>query len=372
MLSFTALRAVAAEPQANDAKPAPDMIIFTNGDQLTGTMERGVGDSVLFKSDMAGELTIPLAKIKELRVGGSFAVLRKHAPVTKSGVQPGTIQYADGAIKVSSSTGPVETVLVKDLAYIIDAPTYQNELISSPGFLHGWTGTATGGATVVQSTQTGSTYNVGIALVRAIPTVSYIPRRNRTIFDLSETYGKQTQPVIPQTTPASPDLVTKTNIFHTDIERDQYFSPKFYALADASFDHNYSQALNLQEIYGVGIGYTVLQTPIQQLDVKADIHYEKQYFQVSANDANLVGASIGENYLRNLPRKMIFTESAVIIPAFNNASAYSALLSAGLALPVYHRFSANFAVSDSFLNNPPAGYKKNSFQFVTGLAYTFH
>src|SRR2546425_996414 len=72
--------AAAQAPVAPTAKQAPDILIFTNGDQLTGTLVRGVGDSIVFKSEMAGEITVPLAKVKELRSDSKFAVLRKGAP----------------------------------------------------------------------------------------------------------------------------------------------------------------------------------------------------------------------------------------------------------------------------------------------------
>lgn len=55
----------------------PDTIVFTNGDQLTGKLERGVGDSIVFKSDTAGEITVPVKKLKELRSFNNFAVIRK-------------------------------------------------------------------------------------------------------------------------------------------------------------------------------------------------------------------------------------------------------------------------------------------------------
>src|SRR5271168_4434804 len=58
--------------QAGGSPPAPDVLIFTNGDRLTGKLEKGEGDSITFKSDMAGEITVPLAKIRELRTSGSF------------------------------------------------------------------------------------------------------------------------------------------------------------------------------------------------------------------------------------------------------------------------------------------------------------
>ncbi len=33
-----------ATARAEDKKPEPDVVVFTNGDQLTGTVERGMGD----------------------------------------------------------------------------------------------------------------------------------------------------------------------------------------------------------------------------------------------------------------------------------------------------------------------------------------
>src|ERR1035437_3174826 len=185
-------------------KPPSDVIVFTNGDQLTGTLERGVGGSLLFKSDMAGEITVPLDKIKELHSTGSFAVLRKDIPVSRRTVIPGTLIYTEGQLTVAPPIAPPETVPANQIAYIIDQPTYDMELEKKPGPLYGWSGAVNGGATIVRSTSDGSTFTAGIALVRAIPAVPFLPARNRTAFNLQETYGKLTSPVIPQTNPPSP------------------------------------------------------------------------------------------------------------------------------------------------------------------------
>ncbi|CAN5714016.1 hypothetical protein BH10ACI4_BH10ACI4_35450 [soil metagenome] len=361
---------VSAFAQAPADKPAPDILVFTNGDQLTGKLIRGVGDSVVFSSDMAGEITVPLAKVKELRSASSFAVLRKDAPVSKTVVQAGTIKVEDNAVVVSTPSADPRTIPNGEVGYIVDAATYTKEVAGHQSFLDGWNGAITAGATLVRSTQTGSNFNLGIGAVRNMPTVSYLPKRNRTIFNLAETYGKLTQPVIPQTNPATVDSVAKTNIFHADLEQDQYFTPRFYVLATTAFDHNFSQGLDLQQLYGGGFGWTLLQSATQQLDVTANVHYEKQAFQIPSNNQNLIGATVADNYMRHLPGKLVFTQSASFLPAFNNTNAYSANFAAGLALPVYHRLSVSFNTSDNFLNNPSPGYKKNSYQFVTGLTYT--
>ena len=358
---------VSAQPAS---KPAPDVIVFTNGDQLSGTLERGVGNSVTFKSDMAGEITVPLDKIKELRSSGSFAVLRKDIPPTRRNVVPGTLLYESGTMNVMAPLGAPESVPETQVAYIIDQPTYDMELEKKPGALYGWHGAISGGTTIVRSTSNGSTYTVGLTLNRAIPAVPYLPARNRTVFNLQETYGKLTSPVIPQTNPPSPPSVALTSIFHTELERDEYFSPRFYALAQTSFDHNYSQGLNLQEVYGGGIGWTAIQEPRQGLDLKATAQYEKQEFETPANNLNLIGSTISETYHRNLPRRLVLSQAINLLPAWNELHAYSANANVGLILPVLKRLSLTITTSDNFLNDPAAGFKKNSFQFVTAASYT--
>lgn len=362
-----------AAAQDKPAKPDPDVVVFKNGDQLTGTLERGTGDSIVFKSDMAGEITVSLDKVKELRTHGTFAVVKKDVPVTHDSVHPGTIAYSNGAVKVDNPAGMSSSVPEGDVAFIIDQSTFDKQLTRA-GFRDGWKGALSAAATDVQSTNYGTTFNLGLNLVRAIPTVPYLLPRNRTTFDVSESYGKLTQPVVPQTTPIrSPDNVAKTNIFHTDFERDEYIHPRFFALVDLTFDHNYAQGLDLQQVYGAGLGWTAIQQPRQQLDLKFDVHYEKQQFQTTTTNQNqnLIGSTFAENYRRTLPAKLLLTESASILPAWNNPNAYSANGDLNLALPAFKRLTVNFGASDSFINNPPFGFQKNSFQFMTGIGYSF-
>src|SRR5271170_5479801 len=97
------LPATPAWAQGAAAKPAPDVIVFTNGDQLTGTLERATGDSFVFKSDVVGEVTVSADKIKELHAGGKFVALRKDEKITRTSKQPGTISYGDNAVAVAAT-----------------------------------------------------------------------------------------------------------------------------------------------------------------------------------------------------------------------------------------------------------------------------
>jgi hypothetical protein len=362
------LLAGVSSAQTAQAKPDADVLIFTNGDQLTGHLERVTGGSVVFKSDMAGELTISVDKVRELRSGAKFAALRKGKPGKDNFVGEGDVHFAADTVTITSPPQPPISLPTKELGYLVDAPTYDREVNHNPGFRHGWSGAVTAGATIVRSTDDNTSFTAGIALARVVPSVTYLPTRQRMTFNLIETYGKATSPVIPPTVPATPAVVTKTSIFHTDGEHDWYFNPRIYGLADFAFDHNFAQGLDLQQIYGGGIGYTAIQTAKQQLDLKADVHYERQLFQSGPNP-NLIGTIFGEAYHRNLSHTIVFTESGNFTPAWNHTSDYSAMATAALVLPTYRRLSTSLAVTDNYLNDPAPFYNKNSFQFVAGVSY---
>jgi hypothetical protein len=85
---------------------------------------------------------------------------------------------------------------------------------------------------------------------------------------------------------------------------------------------------------------------------------------------NLIGADFGDTYMLKLPHGLVFNQTAVITPAFNQTNAYSALATAGLTFPVYKRLGFTVGTLDDFLNDPAIGSKKNSFQFTAGVTYT--
>jgi hypothetical protein len=365
--------AVAQAAAAAAPAPAPkkDVLVFTNGDQLSGTLTRIVGDSVAFHSDMAGDITVPLAQVKELHTQGNYAVLKHNVPVPESRkAQPGVIAVENSNISVTPANAPTETAPVKDVAYVIDQSTFTKELARTPSFLHGWNGTTTFGATAVQSSQYGTTFTAGVAINRQVPTVAYFPKRANTIVGFQETYGKLSQNAEPAAGIVASTV--KTSIMHANVEQDEYLSPRFFYLGTVTFDHNFSQLLQLQSIYGGGFGWTAITNAKEELDLRADLHYEKQQFLDPTSNTDLVGSTFSENYRRTLPLKLQLTESLTMTPSWNDPSVYSGTGSVGLALPVWRRLAVSFNTSDSYLSNPPAGADKNSFQFVTGINYSLH
>jgi hypothetical protein len=379
LLLGTALVAVArSQPPAD-----PDVLILSNGDTLHGKFVSSIQGKITFHSDPLGDVSLDWSKVKELHTAGKYAVLDKNVKFQgrkNAGVVPeGPIDVENNAVTLKPDQGEAHAPMaIKDATYIMDAVTLNKELHEEPGFFSGWNGAATAGATLVTATQNQYTVSGALGLVRSIPTAAWLNPRNRTSADFNGSFGKITQPGY--TDPGPPvtivaGVTTKSTIYHADAERDEYFSPRLFALVQTAFDHNFSQDLQLQQIYGGGIGWTVLKTPRQEADVKATVQYEKQSFISGAGSGNqnLIGSTFAANYLLKT-KLMAYTQGVSYIPAYNNFRAYSAAETNTLAFPAYKSFSFSVGTLDSYLNDPPLSLpptKRNSFQFTMGLTYGF-
>jgi hypothetical protein len=356
---------------AQASKPGPDTIVLINGDRLAGAFVRSTGATVTFKSDVLGDLTIDWSKVKELQSTTKVAVIRKGVKFrrkqTPVDIPIGTLGMEDQKLQITAAPGAsAQLIAVADTSVVLNDDSFQKATTRSPGFFSDWTGAVTVGATLVQATQKNQTVAGAINLVRAEPTEDWLNPSYRTFFTYSESYGKLTQPGTP---------AIKTSIFHAAAEQDKYFSTSVFAFGQGDFDHNFSQGLDLQQTYNAGIGWSALKTAVQTLDLKGSASYIRQQVQagldgVTPVSQSLVGSVFAERYHRQLPRGALLDQTLSVTPAWNNTKAYSGAFSTLLTVPVYKHLSGSTGVIDSFLNDPPPGFRKNSFQFTLGLTYT--
>ena len=141
-----------------------------------------------------------------------------------------------------------------------------------------------------------------------------------------------------------------------------------------AFDHNFSQDLDLQQIYGGGIGWTFLKTPKQEADLKATVQYEKQSFisgdvqrQPEPDRFDLrAPATCSRPSWSPTPRVFrSFPPTTTSAPTRQTKPTPS-------PSPRYKNLSFSLGTMDSYLNDPPASLpptKRNSFQFTMGMTY---
>lgn len=357
---------LSAQAPKSTAKPGSDVLIFVDGEKLIGHLERATASSVVFKSDMAGEITVEWSKIQEIHSPQNFAAIPKSVKLRRSEdvskVPQGALAVTAQKIEVTPSPGASpQTVAVGDLAQLVPLPDFE-KAFHHAGFTEGWAGGATAGLSLTEATQKNQTFTAAVNLVRAVPGENWLDLRSRTIFDYDEAYSALTQPGSP---------TVKTSLFHADLEQDRYLSPRVFVFGQAMFDHSVSQGLDLQQTYGGGLGLVVFKTTRREFDFKASVDYIDQRFETSALNKTLVGSIFSETYIQKFAHGILLNEQGGVTPAWNNTSAYSAFASAGLTFPVYHHLGLTVGALDDFLNDPPPGFKKNSFEFTLGATYSF-
>lgn len=365
ILRCTLLLSLSLAAWAQAPKAEPDVVIFTDGERLSGHLVSATSSSFTFQSDMLGSITADWSKVKELHSSKTFAVIPKGVEFKRnanvSGVPEGTLTVADQKITVTPAGGAPKTVAMAEATNVVDDAAFKKALTRNPSFFEDWTGGLGAGASLANSTQTAESFNAAVNLVRVSPLESWLRRRNRTAFTFSTGFGEI----------KSPGTATvKTSIYHAGLERDEYFSSAFYGFGQALYDHNFSQGLKLQQTYGGGLGYSAIHKADAGLDFKVGGAFIRQDFNLSANNKNLSAITLEEDYRRKLVRNMLFTEQLIVNPSLNDTKAFTASFNSQLAAPISKKLNVSLGFIDGYLNNPSGiGAKKNSTQLNLSLNY---
>ena len=118
----------------------PDTLVFVNGEQLTGALEKATGAGIIFKSDMAGEINVPWAKIKTLTSTKSFAILTAKQKLTR---KDASALVPQGAITADTKTitltppanTPGKTIPVSDASLLVDSGDFDKAVNHPPTLL---------------------------------------------------------------------------------------------------------------------------------------------------------------------------------------------------------------------------------------------
>ncbi|MHB8734605.1 MAG: DUF481 domain-containing protein [Terriglobales bacterium] len=344
-----------AEPPA---AVSPAVLLFTNGDRLSGTVVRADNAHVVFKSAIAGEITVPWASVQKLMAGPALVV------VTRQYVVRGGSLEGDGKNLTMLRPGFLPTVVpLQKVEMVVSDATYDDVIAAVPGPWQDWKGAATAGVNFVAATQSARGFNGSLALVRALPSLDWLPPVSSTQMHLQGNYGKLSQHGLP---------VVKTEIYGASMEQDQYLTARrLFAFGDLHLDHNLAQGLSLQQSYGGGVGWKFNQRHNTALELKGNLHFTRQAFFSPVRN-NFVAVGFSESLQHLLHGHLQWDESVTISPALTQRRAYQLSGSTGLIIPIARRFSFNTRLADSLIGNPQPGFQRNSLQFTSGLQYTLH
>lgn len=358
--SFFTLAAVAvAQP-----KPEPDILIFTDGEKLIGALKYATADAVTFTSNIGFEVTVPWAKIQELRSGKRFGAIHKELTLQnkedKAKVPQGTVAMTDQKVVVTpAAQGQPETLPVSQVQYIVPEKSLQRAF-ERRSYLKGWQGQATLGFSLFESTSSSQAITTSLNASRTDTTEPWQEVHQTTTIAFSSNYNR----IVPAQPPN-----TIINVLHADLMHEFYIKPRFFAFVAGTWDHNYSQGLDLLQGYGAGVGRVLVKNSRSEFDVRVGVGYMQQSYNPNSLNRRLFASRFNETYTYKFKNGVTFSEMAGIRPAWNDLKNYFGGYVASLSVPVYRRFNVNISSFDNYINNPPPYFKKNTLQMSVGVGY---
>jgi len=293
-----------------------DAVTLKNGDRITGTLVTIKGGNLELKSDVFGDLTIPLAQI------ASFSA-EKPAAVMVKGEKP---------LQGRSSWSPRAT--------------------------------RKGGASLSYTVQRGdqqtSNFTTAVAATRDRPETPTFLRHWRTNYGLTMVFSHAAQN----------DISVTSNTFSTGLRQDYLFAPNDFLFGLVQFDHIGAQGLYLRQAYGGGYGHDVIKTRRTLFSVLRGItSVHEKFFTGDYNRG--AAALLGERLVIKLAKLVRFDNNVNFYPTLSNSGQYRYETATTLSAKLSNRFSVNAGVIDFYLSNPAPGSHKNNLAFTTGLGYTF-
>jgi len=342
-----------------------DQITLKNGDRLTGTVVKGDGKTLVLHTDAAGDVTIQLSEIQDIKTDQELHVTLKDG---KTAVGP--VTTTDGKIDVATKASGTVEVAREDVTLLRnDAEQAAYDKSLHPGLMRGWTGGANVGFSVARGNS--QTENLALAL-NAVHT---------RVNDKITIYATSIDTTNDLATPS-----TVASLETGGFRYDYNLNPRLFAFGAADFMANALQFLDLRQVYGGGLGFHAIKSDATTLNFLAGVNYTHETysngaavtppttpptFQSYGVTNRFVALTLGEELSQKLGKSTVLTESFYFYPDLQQTSDYRGTFNFGTVTKISKWLGWQNQFGDIYVSNPPIGAKQNDVIFTTGLNVSF-
>lgn len=335
-----------------------DVIHLKDGDRLSGTFQRLLGDKIVFKTENLGTLTIPTAQIVSFTSQTPVVVIFKDGKT-----ESGTFSLSEkGPWRLQSASGNIALTAGK-VAAVYPAAVYNKQIRNARHMpWQDWKGQGALGYVLQQSSQNSKSLSINFTSSRVEPTLPGMPVRRATHFSFNMAYATVTQS----------GVTTKANTL-TSVLRQDFFiggDSSNYLFVQGEWDHILPQELTLRQTYGGGIGRNLIQRPNFTFAVQGGATYVRTSFE-TGELRNEMEALAGESVSLTLLKHLSISHEFDIYPSLTSAGDYRFNSLTALNAPISKRFSFNISLNDQFLSRPVPGTQQNIVILSTGLGVNF-
>ncbi len=335
-----------------------DVVVFKNGDHLTGKWSRVEGGNLFFNSEAVGSLTIPLSRIETFSTSGPTVTVLKGGTAER-----GTAYLLPTGNWLLALQRGVRMVKPGSVAVILPEQSFvKMGGEQRPKVYRNWQGKLNLGYSLQRGNTQSGTLSAGVNALRTQPNLPGMQTRWRTHYNLNM--------LLATTSTTSSGVAISSNTFTSGIRQDYMFNAYDFAYVQTQFDHIQPQALNLRQTYGGGFGKDVHRTSKVEVSLLGGVTYVNEDFQGVPRRQNMEGFA-GERLRVQLSKRVHLINSLDLYPNITSAGQFRGDTSTTLSFSLNSRLSLNTSVVDFYLGEPPTGSRANNLTATTGISVNF-
>lgn len=319
-----------------------DEVIFLNGDRLTGKVVNAADGKITIQSDVAGTVTVDLAKVKTFSTDQPVELHVGEKNVLSTKVEKGE---ADGTVRATGGDGvAAQAVALKDLRKINPPPVK-------------WTGTVTANATITRGNS--NTDNVGISI-----NAERRADKDRITLNAGYLYGRQEDPT-------TGDENTTTDNWFLFGKYDYFFSPKFYAFASSRIERDRIAFLDLRFTPAGGVGYQWVEREDFKFNTEAGLAWVYEDFSNTAESNDYFAARFAYHLDKRINDKVTAFHNLEYLPSVEDLDEFNVNADIGLRASLTAQMFTEFKFEWRYDSEPAPGAHENDLRYLIGVGWTF-
>jgi putative salt-induced outer membrane protein YdiY len=326
-----------------------DQLTLKNGDRLTGKIVKSDAKTLVIKSDLAGEVSVPWDAVT-----GITSDERLYLQLSDGRTVAGEVASTGDRIEIKADNSTtVETTKAQVQALRSREEQTAYERLQNPGWLELWSGSADLGLALT----TGNSKTLNLALGTAI---SRETRRDKTSFYAAALYARDS---------TSGEARTTANAARGGLRYDRNINGRWFGYAFTDLERNRLQDLSLRLVLGGGLGHHAINTERAQLDILGGADWNREYFREPFPDRSSAEVQAGQTFAYKLSERTSLKEQFFVFPNLSNGGEYRLNFDTSVVTAITRRVGWQLTVSDRYLSNPPLGLQKNDLLLTTGLNF---
>ena len=320
-----------------------DTVVLTNGDRLTGEIQKLSGGKLLLKTTYAGGIQIDWKMIDKLTTEAPVEV-----EVQSGKRYTGKIQSADGGMEIvtADKRTPLTPPQVVAMSRVSDG---------GPGFWQRLEGDVDVGYNLTRGNSRLTQSSVGLD-------GQYRKPGYKVQASASSIFSRQND-------------AAATSRQSANLRYDKFLGLRLLAFAVGGLERNDRKRLNLRSTAGGGFGWRLQKTQNSELSVLAGLTYTNEQFQAAA-DGIAPGDSFGEGLLglewNTTPFDRVrFTTSLSGRPSLAGSGRYRIEYDSSVRISLISRFTWSLRLFDRFDSDPPIAVQRNDYGLVSAFGFAF-